>query len=188
MLNVAIILGSTRPGRNGEQVAKWVYDIARKRSDAHFELVDLKDHPLPLLDEPIPPSAGQYSQPHTKAWAKRIAAFDAFVFVAPEYNHGVSGALKNAIDFLYAEWNNKAAGFVSYGSAGGARAVEQLRSIMAEVQVATVRAQVMFSLFTEFENFQTFKPGPGKEAQLNTMLDQLVAWGTALKTLRPPAK
>ena len=187
MIKVAIILGSTRPGRNGEQVAKWVHDLARKRTDASFELVDLKDHPLPLLDEPIPPSAGHYSQPHTKAWAEKIAGFDAFVFVAPEYNHGVSGALKNAIDFVYAEWNNKAAGFVSYGSAGGARAVEQLRLILAELQVATVRAQVMFSLSTEFENMQTFKPGPGKEAQLTTMLNQLVAWGTALKTLRAPA-
>ena len=146
MIKVAIVIGSTRPGRNGESVARWVYEIAAKRSDAEFELVDIKDYKLPLLDEPIPPSMGQYSQEHTRLWAAKVDSFDAFVFVTPEYNHAPSGALKNAIDFLYKEWNNKAAGFVGYGSAGGTRAVEQLRLIMAEVQIATVRAQVMLSL------------------------------------------
>ena len=141
MLRIAIIIGSTRPGRNGEAVGKWVYEIAQKRSDAEFELVDIKDFNLPLLDEPMPPIMGQYSKPHTKAWAAKIGSFDGYVFVTPEYNHGTSGALKNAIDFLFAEWNNKAAGFVSYGGASGARAVEQLRLNLAEVQMATVRLQ-----------------------------------------------
>src|SRR5512145_1875939 len=135
MLKVAIILGSTRPGRNGEAVAHWVYEIAQKRSDAKFELLDVRDFNLPLLDEPVPPSMGQYSKPHTKAWAAKIEQFDAFVFVTAEYNHGIPAALKNAIDFLFKEWNHKAAGFVSYGSAGGARAVEQLRLVMAEIHV-----------------------------------------------------
>jgi NAD(P)H-dependent FMN reductase len=119
MLRVAIILGSTRPGRNGEAVARWVYDIAKKRSsnDAEFEYIDIKDFNLPLLDEPVPPSQGQYSKEHTKMWSAKIDSFDAFIFVTAEYNHGIPGALKNAIDFLYKEWNNKAAGFVSYGSA-----------------------------------------------------------------------
>src|SRR6202030_4777921 len=112
MLKIAIIIGSTRPGRNGQAVAKWVYEIARKRSDAEFELVDIKDFNLPLLDEPVPAAMGQYSQPHTNAWAAKIEQFDAFVFVTPEYNHGPSAALKNAIDFLHREWNNKAVGFV----------------------------------------------------------------------------
>src|SRR6476660_9170800 len=158
MIKIAIIVGSTRPGRNGEAVAKWVYEVSRKRSDAEFELVDIKDFNLPLLDEPMPPIMGQYSKPHTKKWAAKIASFDGYVFVTPEYNHGISGALKNAIDFLYAEWNNKAAGFVGYGSAGGVRAVEQLRLVMAEVQVATVRAQVMLLLRDDFENYSIFKP------------------------------
>jgi NAD(P)H-dependent FMN reductase len=127
---------------------------------------------------------GQYSKEHTKRWAAKIDSFDAYVFVTPEYNHSTSGALKNAIDFIYKEWNNKAAGFVSYGSAGGARAVEHLRLIMAEMQVATVRAQVMFSLMTDFENFSTFKPAAQHESSLKGMLDQLVSWGTALKTVR----
>lgn len=121
-LKIAIILGSARPGRNGEAVSKWIFDLTKKRLDADYELVDIADFNLPLLDEPIPPSMGQYSKDHTKKWAAKINSFDAFVFVTPEYNHGISGALKNAIDFLFAEWNNKVAGFVSYGSAGGVRA------------------------------------------------------------------
>src|SRR5476649_2919394 len=104
MLKVAIIIGSTRPGRNGEAVAKWAGEIARRRNDAEFELVDLKDFNLPLLDEAMPASLGQYAHAHTKKWSAKIASFDAFVFVTPEYNHGPSGALKNAIDFLHAEW------------------------------------------------------------------------------------
>jgi NAD(P)H-dependent FMN reductase len=184
MIKVAIILGSTRPGRNGEAVAKWVHGIASKRNDAEFELVDIQSFNLPLLDEPVPPSMGQYSKPHTKSWAAKVNAFDAYVFVTPEYNHGTSGALKNAIDYLYREWNNKAAGFVSYGSAGGARAVEQLRLIMAELQVATVRAQVLLSLFTDFEDFSSFKPAAPQEKAVGAMLDQLIPWAQALQALR----
>jgi NAD(P)H-dependent FMN reductase len=184
MIRIAIIIGSTRPGRNGEAVAKWVYKIAQKRTDAEFELVDIKDFNLPLLDEAVPPIMGQYSKPHTKTWAAKIGSFDAYVFVTPEYNHGISGALKNAIDFLFAEWTNKAAGFVSYGGASGARAVEQLRLVLAEVQIATVRNQTLLSMYTDFENFSVFKPGPTKEQSVDDMLDQLIAWGGALTTLR----
>jgi len=183
-LRIAIILGSTRPGRNGEAAAKWVHEIAKKRTDAEFELVDIKDFNLPLLDEPMPPIMGQYSKPHTKAWAAKIGSFDGYVFVTPEYNHGVPGALKNAIDFLFREWNDKAAGFVSYGGAGGARAVEQLRLVMAEVQIATVRNQVLLSMFSDFENFSVFKPASRHEKSVNAMFDQVIAWGGALKPLR----
>ena len=183
-MRIAIIIGSTRPGRVGEAVARWVFNLAKKRTDAEYELLDIKDFNLPLLDEPVPPSMAQYSKPHTKAWAAKVASFDGFVFVTPEYNHGTSGALKNAIDFLYKEWNNKAAGFVSYGSAGGARAVEQLRLIMAELQIADVRNQVMFSLFTDFENFTAFKPDARHEKSVSEMLDQLVAWSGALRAVR----
>ena len=184
MIKLAIVIGSTRPGRKADAVARWVLGIAQKHAGAEFEIVDIKDYNLPLLDEPVPPSMGQYTQPHTKAWAAKIAAFDGYVFVTPEYNHGPSGALKNAIDFLYAEWNNKAAGFVGYGSMGGARAVEQLRLVMGELQVADVRAQVMLSLFTDFENFTTFKPSDRHEKSVDAMLEQLIAWSGALKTLR----
>lgn len=184
MLKIAIILGSTRPGRNGEAVARWVTDIAKKRSDASFELVDIADFNLPLLDEPVPPSMGQYSKPHTIAWSEKIASFDGFVFVTPEYNHATSGALKNAIDFLFKEWNHKAAGFVGYGGSGGARAIENLRLIVGELHIADVRAQVGLSLITDFENYSVFKPAPHQESAVNTMLDQVIAWSGALKTLR----
>lgn len=184
MINVAVIIGSTRPGRVGGSVGQWAFEIAKQRTDANVELVDVADFDLPLLDEPVSPAMGQYSKEHTKRWAAKIASFDAFVFVSAEYNHGIPGALKNAIDFLFAQWNNKAAGFVSYGSVGGARAAEQLRLVLAEVQIATVRNQVMLNLFTDFENYTEFKPDPRHEKSVHEMLDQLIAWGGALKEMR----
>jgi NAD(P)H-dependent FMN reductase len=183
-LKIAIILGSTRPGRNGKAVADWVLDQARSRTRATYELIDLLDYPLPHLDESIPPSVGQYVGEHTKAWAEKIAEYDGFVFVTPEYNHSTSGVLKNAIDYLYAEWNNKAAGFVSYGSLGGARAIEHLRGISAELQIATVRQQLSFSMFTDFENFSEFRPGPQHEDAATILFDQLESWAGALKQIR----
>lgn len=161
-----------------------MHDLAVKRGDAELELVDLADVELPLLDEPWPAMMGHYQQPHTRAWSTTVASFDGYVFVTPEYNHSVPGALKNAIDFLYPEWNNKAAGFVSYGSEGGTRAVEHLRSAMAQLQVADVGAHVALSLFTDFEHFSVFRPAARHEDTLTTMLDQLVAWADALKMLR----
>ncbi len=184
VIKIAIILGSTRPGRNGEAVARWVYEIAKKRIDAEFEYVDIKDFNLPLLDEPVPPSQGQYSEEHTQVWSAKIDSFDGYIFVTAEYNHGIPGALKNGIDYLYKEWNNKAAGFVGYGSAGGVRGVEQLRLVMAELQVADVRAQVAVSIITEFEDFRIFKPASYQEKLVNNMLDQVISWGRALKLLR----
>ena len=188
MIKIGIIIGSTRPGRVGASVGKWVLEEAQKRRDADFQLIDLKEHDLPLLDEPVPPSMGQYSKEHTKKWAKVIDSFDAFIFVTPEYNHSTSGALKNAIDFVYKEWNNKVAGFVAYGSAGGTRAVEHLRLIMAEVQVATVRAQVALSLMTDFENFKDFKPADYHMKNLDSLFDQVISWGTKMKELREPSQ
>ncbi|MGY1883955.1 NADPH-dependent FMN reductase [Blastococcus sp. SYSU DS0753] len=187
MTRIGIILGSTRLNRNGEQVARWVLDVAARRDDAEFELVDLRDYPLPHLDEPLPPSLGQYQGEHTRRWAATIASFDGFVIVTPEYNHGTSGVLKNAIDYLYAEWNNKAVGFVSYGSAGGGRAVEQLRLVAGELQMADVRQQVALSIITELENFSEFQPGDYNVPALTTLLDQVVAWSIALAPLRAAA-
>jgi NAD(P)H-dependent FMN reductase len=181
---IGIILGSTRPNRNGAQVAQWVLDVASRRADAQFEIIDLRDYALPHLDEPLPPSLGQYQNEHTQQWATKIASFDGFVIVTPEYNHGTPGVLKNAIDYLYAEWNNKAVGFVSYGGTGGTRAVENLRLVAGELQMADVRQQVALSMMTEFENFSVFKPGDYNLPALETMLDQVVAWSTALAPLR----
>ena len=189
MLKIAIVIGSTRPGRVGEGVAKWAYEAAKKRTDAEFELIDIREFDLPLLDEPVTPAmSNNYTKPHTKRWSQTIAPFDAFVFVTPEYNHGIPGALKNAIDFLYVEWNDKAAGFVSYGSAGGVRAVEQLRLVMAEIKIAAVRSQLALSLFSDFENFTQFKPTSQHGKRLNTMIDEVVTMGETMKTLRVEAE
>lgn len=184
MTKIGIILGSTRPGRNGEAVARWVLGVATKRGDAEYELVDLLDYKLPHLDEALPPSMGQYSQPHTQESARKIASFDGFIMVTPEYNHSTSGVLKNAIDYLFAEWNNKAVGFVSYGAMGGARAVEHLRLVAGELQMADVRAQVGLSLFHDFENFSVLKPGDHQVDALGATLDQVLAWSKALAPLR----
>jgi len=183
-LKIGIILGSTRPGRNGEQVARWVLDQAKGRDGADYELIDLLDFDLPHLDEQISASQGNYQNAHTKVWAEKIGSLDGFVFVTPEYNHSTSGALKNAIDYLYAEWNNKAAGFVSYGVNGGTRAVEHLRLIVGELQIADVRAQVALSLLTDFEGYRTFVPAAQHAASVNTMLDQLESWTGALAGVR----
>lgn len=183
-IRIGIIIGSTRPGRVGDQVAKWVLEHASTRTDAEFELVDLADFALPHLDEAVPASQGRYANAHTKAWAQKVDSFDGYIFVTPEYNHSTSGALKNAIDFVYGEWNNKAAGLVSYGGAGGTRAAEHLRLILGELQVADVRQQVSFSLMTDFENYSVFTPAAYHAALLSTQLDQLIPWAGALAQVR----
>lgn len=184
MTRIGIILGSTRPGRNGEQVARWVLEQASRRTDATFELIDLLDYPLPHLDEPLPPSMGQYQNLHTQEWAAKIASYDGFVIVTPEYNHSTSGVLKNAIDYLFAEWNNKAVGFVAYGAVGGARAIEHLRLVAGELKMADVRTGVALSLFADFEDFSRLKPGPHQVQALTTMFDELLAWSEALAPVR----
>src|ERR1700733_10693109 len=187
MIRIGIILGSTRPGRRGEQVAKWVLEVGSQRAAAGFELIDLVDYPLPHLDEPMPPSLGQYQNQHTKDWAATISRFDGFIFVTAEYNHSTSGVLKNAIDYLYAEWNNKAMGVVSYGAVGGARAAEHLRLVAGELQMADVRTNVALSLFTDFRSFTDFAPGEHQIQALDALLGEVLAWSSALAPLRAVA-
>ncbi|WP_228001085.1 NADPH-dependent FMN reductase [Nocardia australiensis] len=188
MTKIGIILGSTRPNRKGPQVAQWVMDTASQRGDAEFELIDLRDHPLPHLDEPMPPMFGPSVHAHTRAWAERIAPCDGFVVVTPEYNGGVPGVLKNAIDHLCREWTDKAVGFVSYGVSGGARAVTQLRVVCGTLGMADVSPPVEVSLLTDFENHTTFTPRDHHVAALNKTLDQLIAWSAALAPLRAGAE
>jgi NAD(P)H-dependent FMN reductase len=189
MIKIGIITGSTRPGRNSLQVAQWVKGIADKRGDADYELVDLADFNLPMYAEPVSAASSQdYKTPEAIPWSKKIAELDGYVFICPEYNRGVTSALKNAIDYLYKEWNNKAAGIVSYGSAGGVRAAEALRIIMAELQIATVRTHPSMSLFTDFVHYKEFKPAPVHEKSVNVMLDQVNAWSLALQPLRTNIK
>jgi NAD(P)H-dependent FMN reductase len=184
-LKIAIVLGSTRAGRNSVAVGRWVLEHAQRRGDATFELIDIAEHDLPMLDEPMAAIHGNYRHAHTQAWADTIAPFDAFIFVTPEYNRSIPGALKNAIDFLYHEWSDKAAGFVSYGGdAGGARAVEHLRGVLGEVRVADVRAHVAMSIHEDFEDFKRFTPRPHHAAVLDQLLDQLLAWAGPLRRMR----
>lgn len=154
------------------------------RGDATYELVDLTDQGLPLLDEPQPASSQTYTKDHTVAWSSKIAGFDGFVFVFPEYNRGLPAALKNALDFLYVEWNDKAAGMVCYGSSGGLRAAEQLKSVLGELQAATVRAQVSISIFDDMRDFLVMTPRDFQAANVDAMATQVVRWAGALKTLR----
>jgi NAD(P)H-dependent FMN reductase len=161
-------------------------DIATQRDDADFDLIDLADYPLPHLDEPLPPSMGQYQNLHTQEWAATIGQYDGFIIVTPEYNHSTSGVLKNAIDYLYAEWNNKAVGFVSYGAVGGARAAEHLRLISGELQMADVRTQVALSMFTDFVDFTHLAPGEHQAQALGRLIDEVIAWSSALAPLRTP--
>jgi NAD(P)H-dependent FMN reductase len=182
-LKIAVVLGSTRQNRNGAAVADWVIEKAAGRAAADYELVDLRDYPLPLFDAPVSPAFAPIEDPAVLKLSRKIAEFDGYVFVTPEYNHGYSAVLKNALDSLYTEFNNKAAAFASYGSFQGARAVEQLRLVASELQLAHVRQQLGFSLFTDFENFSTFTPGPQHDANAEVLFTQLEAWAGALKAI-----
>jgi NAD(P)H-dependent FMN reductase len=185
MTTIGIILGTTRPGRVGPQIAEWIQKTADAREDANFELVDIADYALPLFDEPRSPRMGAYEHDHTRAWAAKIAELDGFVFVTPEYNRSIPAALKNAIDFIYNEWNNKAAGFVGYGSnVSGARAVDHLRHIAGAVQLAAVHTQVHLSLQSDFEQFTTFKPAERHEAALQQLLTEVITLTEALAPVR----
>jgi NAD(P)H-dependent FMN reductase len=177
-LNIGIILGSTRQGRVSPQVGEWVKGIADKREDANYEIVDISEFQLPFL------GTTDGTEPGIAAWNEKLAKLDGFVFIVQEYNHSITGALKNALDFAREAWNNKAAGIVSYGSTGGARAAEHLRGIMGELMIADVRVHPTLSLFTDFENMSTFKPAELHLNNVNAMLDQVIAWSGALKTLR----
>lgn len=146
---IAIIVGSTRPGRNAEKVLAWFMPHTKEIENLAFEVIDLKDWPLPFFDEPGYPSQGPsvYEHESTKRWSEKISEFDGFIVLSPEYNHGYSAVLKNAFDYLYKEWNGKPISFVSWGSAaGGSRAVEQLRMVAIELQMLPLREQVVISL------------------------------------------
>jgi NAD(P)H-dependent FMN reductase len=196
MVRIAIVMGSTRPNRRVDQVARWVSESAGRRTpaghDTSYALVDLADFDLPLLDEPQPAAIGGYRNTHTKRWAEAVSSFDGFIFVTPEYNHSLPAAVKNAIDYLFSEWNDKAAGFVSYGLHGGVRAVEHLRLTLGEVKVACVRSQVALSLFVDFEltdmtQAGIFRPADHHIKILDRLFDEVEEWSAALRTLREPA-
>lgn len=185
MVKIGIITGSTRDSRVNTQVAEWVISIANPRTDAKFELVDIKEFNLPRYNESVPAVfTKDYQTTEAKPWSEKIDSLDGFVFVLAEYNKGITSGLKDAIDYLYQEWNNKAAGIVSYGSTLGVSAANDLRLILSVPKVATVGTHVGMSLFTDFENMSIFNPAPFHKDTLKKLLDEVVAWSTALKTIR----
>ncbi len=190
-MKIAVILGSIRKVRRGERVAKWLMAKLPKTKGVAFELLDLRDYPLPFYDEPTSPDSlkNGYSSPVATKWAAKIGKADAFIIITPEYNHGPNAVLKNALDWVYSEWNKKPVTFVSYapGAAAGIRAVEQLRQITIELQMAPIREAIHIShvLDTIDEN-GTLLQGHYNE-RLIKVLDQLLWWTKALKTAREKA-
>lgn len=190
MIKLGIIAGSVRPGRFNIQPATWIYEQAKKHDDLQVELIDLAEVNLPFLDEAIPASMGKYEKEHTKAWAKRIDAIDAFIFVTPEYNHSYSPVLKNAIDFVFQEWHYKPVGYVSYGSlAGGSRAVEHLRTIAAETKMYDIREQVLIPNYWSGLNEKgEFQFNEHNEHAASDMIKSLTFWGSVMKKAREEMK
>lgn len=184
-LRIAVVIGSTRPGRKGEAVGRWVHELAQGREGAEYEIVDLKAYDLPLLSEPTVPGAAnrQYEVPQTRAWSEAIDSYDGYVWVTPEYNHGVPGAMKNALDVLYPEWGYKGFGIVSYGADGGTRSTEQWRGIIANVMGTVIRHQVALYEFLEWPD-DVFTPEERRPDELDRMLGLLERTTQALAPLR----
>ncbi|CAM3518663.1 NADPH-dependent FMN reductase [Erysipelothrix anatis] len=181
-MNIGVILGSVREGRNGQAVGKWVMDYAATRSDENvtYELVDLKDYDLPLLGTQPTEAQGQAIQ----NWSSKIASFDGYVIITAEYNRAVPGALKNALDYLHPEVHNKPVGYVAYGGLGGLSAIQTIRLVAAEQEMASVRTMVTFSLMADFENMSVFKPHDYHTVNAEKMFDQVLLWAKAFKTIR----
>ncbi len=190
MFAISVIVGSTRERRFAEKPAQWILGLLKKRPNVDARLLDLRDYPLPFFDQPLTPATPgrpPIENPVVQRWTAAIAQADAFVFVTPEYNYGPSAVLKNALDWVYAEWQRKAAGFVSYGTAGGTRGVQQLRENLVELQVASSRFAVHVPLSTLMAHYT----GGDVEAALTesegaatTMIDDLLWWTAALKAAR----
>lgn len=175
-IKIAVIIGSTREGRVGKDVALWVQREAEKRIEGTVDLLDIKTFNMPLLGTSKDTTG-------IMKWNEALSQYDGFIFVTSEYNHSIPGSLKNALDLARDPWANKAAAIVSYGSVGGARAAEHLKGILTELQIAPVRTQVLLSIFTDFTD-GTFTPQVLHQANLDSMFTQLSNWSKALRTIR----
>jgi NAD(P)H-dependent FMN reductase len=187
---IGIVIGSTREGRFGEKPAHWIHEIATQRTDLAFELIDLRDHPMPFFDEPMSPAWGPSRNEAAQRWAKKVAQLDGLIVVTPEYNHGPSAVLKNAFDYAYKEFNRKPIGFVGCGGVGAARAVEQLRLVAVELQMAPVRNAVhigMVEFLGIWQQGKSFEDFPHLALAANALLDDFAWWAKALKTAREAA-
>jgi NAD(P)H-dependent FMN reductase len=193
MTVISVIMGSIREGRFSEKPARWILQHLKKRDGVDARLLDLRDFPMPFFDQPVPPSTPgkqPYADENVKKWTAAIAESDGFVFVTPEYNYGAPAVLKNAIDWVYPEWNRKAAGFVSYGSAMGARSVQQLRETAIELQLAPVRSSVHIPVSTLWAHYKGGDVDAGLaelEGPATKLIDDLLWWTAALKTARDSA-
>jgi NAD(P)H-dependent FMN reductase len=176
-LNIGIVLGSTRDGRASAAVGDWVKEQLSDVTDVNFTILDIKEFDLPFLGTTTDTT-------NIERWNQALAQQDGFIFVVAEYNHSMTGALKNALDLARDPWNNKAAGIVSYGSAGGARAAEHLRTVLGELQIADVRTHVLLSLFDDFKDFSVFAPRSVHKDNLHLLASQVAAWSRALRPLR----
>lgn len=189
MLKVGLIVGSTRPQRFADIPVRWLKEGAAARRDFELEVLDLRDHPLPMFEEPVPPAqtGGVYSSPAAEAWRRKIGEYDAFIVTAAEYNHGPTAVLKNALDSAFLEWNRKPIAFVGYGGVGGARAIEQLRGIAIELQMAPIRAEVniamepFLGILTQGKSLDDYDY---LVRSRGVLFDQIVWWGHALKAAR----
>ena len=184
-----IIIASTRPGRVGPSVASWIHERAVAHGGFDVELVDLAEVNLPMFDEPKHPRFRQYVHQHTKDWSATIERADAFIFVVPEYNYGFNAAIKNAIDYLNAEWQHKPVGFVSYGGvAAGTRAVQMLKQVITTLKMVPMFDAVNIPFVQQFlDEDRKLQPNDIMETAATTMLDELVRWTASLRTLREPS-
>lgn len=185
-IQIKVIVGSTRQNRFSEKPARWIYEEAKKKEGVEVELLDLRDYPMPFFDEPVSPSMSKesYANETVVRWGKKIKEADGFIIVTPEYNHGYPAVLKNALDYVYHEWNRKTVGFVSWGSVAGARSIEQLRQVAIELQMAPIRNSIhipaFWTLLDESGNLKT----DSLQKHADAFLDQLLWWTGALKTAR----
>jgi len=189
MLQVGLIVGSTRPNRFADTPARWLVEGAHTRSDLRLTVLDLRDHRLPFFNEPVPPAyaGGVYTEPEAETWRKRIGEFDAFVAIAAEYNHGPTAVLKNAFDSAFIEWRRKPIAFVGYGGVGAARAIETLRGVVIELQMAPIRHEVNIGMEPYLGIVQAGRSLNDYDYLVKSrevMFDQLVWWGEALKAAR----
>lgn len=185
MYNIKIIIASTRPGRKGPAIAGWFYELAKKRPH-RFELIDLAEVNLPFLDEPNHPSMRKYTQQHTKDWSAKIDDADGFIVILPEYNHAYPATIKNALDYLFQEWQNKPIGFVSYGGiSAGTRSVQQLKPVVTALKMMPIPEAVTIPFFTQYINDEgIFTSGDSINKSAETMLNELLSWAEALKPMR----
>ena len=185
-LRLGIVIGSTRPGRVGKSVADWLFDITKGRSDFEIDVLDLAEWNLPMLNEPDHPRFGRYQHELTRRWSATIDALDAFVIVTPEYNYGYTAPVKNALDHLYREWNDKAIGFVGYGGiAGGARAVQMLKQVVTTLKMTPVFDAVYIAFVQgHLDETGALRPTPELDAAAALMLDEIARVGGALQSLR----